>query len=238
MSQSTASADFFARSDVQEKQWDETPQLQLRRPPTIWSAERFGQDQLQGLVRQLFVSANGKSVRHVLFSAMDAETDTGLLTQSVAEALAIERIGNVAVMARHPQLSRELSLPGEVRREDRRSQTTPLRQSSFRLKENLWLVPNTVEDRPSSAPKLHASLCGLRREFDYSIVEGPVADSHEALALAQLVDGVVLVLSARYTRRASARNVKRSVESANARILGTVLVDRVFPIPENIYRRL
>src|SRR5258708_13697834 len=56
--------------------------------------------------------------------------------------------------------------------------------------------------------------------------------------MGQLADGVILVLSAQRTRRVTARNVKEGLERAEARILGTVLSDRDFPIPERIYRRL
>src|SRR5258708_26835679 len=56
--------------------------------------------------------------------------------------------------------------------------------------------------------------------------------------MGQLADGVILVLSAQRTRRVTARNVKEGLERAEARILGTVLSDRDFPIPERIYRRV
>lgn len=235
MSQVAASPDLFAGSISHEKDGDDAPQLKLHRPWTRWSAESFGQAQLQGLVRQLFLSPHRKSVRQVLFSAIDRETDIGSFSQLVGEALALEKVGSVAVMGRYPQFSHE---PLEVRREGRRCDMTALRQAGLRVKENLWLVPDIVGDGLSAPPKLQANICGLRREFDYSILEAPVADSHEFLATAQIVDGVVLVLSARYTRRATARNVKHSLESVGARVLGTVLLDRDFPIPENIYRRL
>jgi Mrp family chromosome partitioning ATPase len=56
--------------------------------------------------------------------------------------------------------------------------------------------------------------------------------------MGQLADGIVLVLSAERTRRVTARNMKDRIEGAHARVLGTVLCDREFPIPEKIYRRL
>jgi Mrp family chromosome partitioning ATPase len=79
----------------------------------------------------------------------------------------------------------------------------------------------------------------MRREFEYSIVEGPPAgESNEAMAMAQFADGIILVLSAQHTRRITARKIMEMLEASQVRILGTVLSDRVFPIPEGIYRRL
>jgi hypothetical protein len=238
MSQFATSAEFFASSVQQEKEWEELPQRKLHRPRVGWSAESFGREQLQGLVRQLFLAPHEKPVRQVLFTAIDQETDIGSLSQRIGGALAFENAGSVAVMGRYPQLCERSVVSAGVTGRDNGTGFAPLRPISFRLKENLWLVPSPGEDRCSTSPKLNGRICGLRREFDYSILEGRTADSHEAMMVAQMVDGVVLVLSARYTRRATARNVKRWLESANARILGTILIDRVFPIPENIYRRL
>jgi Mrp family chromosome partitioning ATPase len=56
--------------------------------------------------------------------------------------------------------------------------------------------------------------------------------------MAQFADGIILVLSAHRTRRVVARRIKEVLEETKARVLGTVLTDRVFPIPEGIYRRL
>jgi Mrp family chromosome partitioning ATPase len=56
--------------------------------------------------------------------------------------------------------------------------------------------------------------------------------------MARVADGLILVLSAQRTRRATALKVKQMLEEAQVRILGAVLSDREFPMPERIYRRL
>jgi len=79
----------------------------------------------------------------------------------------------------------------------------------------------------------------MRKEFEYSIVEGPSAgESDLATAMAQFTDGIVLVLSAHGTRRIMARKVKDTIDAAHVHLLGTILSNRIFPIPERIYRRL
>jgi hypothetical protein len=234
MSQFAASAEYFARSVSAREARDESLKA-AQRPRAGWSAETFAREQLRGLVHQLFLCAQDKRVRHVLFSAVNRETDSSGISQLVGEALALEKVGTVAVMTR----AREgVCRPRELWQDDRNSGVRGLRHAGFRLKENFWLVPGTVEDRGLGMASQYAGIADLRREFDFSIVEGPIADSHEARTMLPMVDGIVLVVSARHTRKASARNVQRALESANARILGTVLIDRSFPIPENIYRRL
>jgi Mrp family chromosome partitioning ATPase len=56
--------------------------------------------------------------------------------------------------------------------------------------------------------------------------------------MAEFTDGIVLVLSAQHTRRAAALRIKEKVDEAHVRLLGTVLSDREFPIPQRLYRRL
>jgi hypothetical protein len=237
MSQFATSADYFAGTLTQPEERERARKSTFAEPQTRWSPESFAREQVRGLVRQLFLCGNEKRVRHVLFSAIDRETDLDSITRLVAEGLALEKVGSVAVMGGYPRISREDSVALQGGGGDRRSETTRLRHTGLRLRENLWLV-RSGEDPVSNEPGVHASLCEMRREFDYSIVAGPAADSPEALAMLQMVDGVVLVISARYTRRATTRSVKRVLELANGRILGTVLVDRVFPVPASIYRRL
>jgi Mrp family chromosome partitioning ATPase len=82
-------------------------------------------------------------------------------------------------------------------------------------------------------------LAELRNEFEYAVIHGPAAGiSSEAALLGQLADGIILVLEAHSTRKATARKIKETLEGAQSRILGTVLSKRTFPVPERIYRRL
>ena len=65
----------------------------------------------------------------------------------------------------------------------------------------------------------------------------PPADLHaESLALGQVVDGVVLVVSANATRRDAVHRVTSRLEDLHVPVLGLVLNDRTFPIPEALYR--
>lgn len=235
MSQFATSAGFFADSVSDREERGDIPRLVFRRDPAVWSAESFAREQLQGLMQKLFFSGPNKNVKHVLFSPIDRETHIESIARLLGQALALEKLGSVAVMAGLPH---QMSTLETATRKQRVSDAAPLRQTGLQLEENLWLVPEAIEGRVSMTPKLHARICNLRREFDYSIIVGPPADSHEVLAIAAIADGLVLALSAGHTRRATARNVVRFLESANIRILGAVLTDRVFPIPAKIYRRL
>jgi hypothetical protein len=201
-----------------------------------WNPEIFAREQIQGLVREIFLSRPERQVRQVVFSALDGETDVRGICRQVGEGLAAEIPGKVGVMGGFPRLLSEVGT--EESADDPR--LPPLRRISTRVRGNLWLVPAAAgDDEHRTAASLHSYLGELRREFEYSIVEAePAGESNDTTSMAQFSDGIILVLSAGRTRKVTARKVKQILEGAQARVLGTVLSDRVFSIPEGIYRRL
>jgi receptor protein-tyrosine kinase len=79
----------------------------------------------------------------------------------------------------------------------------------------------------------------LRDEFEHVVINAPPVGLYsDAALLGQNADGLVLVLEANSTRRVAARKAKLALEASNVLVLGTVLNNRTFPIPEKIYRLL
>ena len=207
--------------------------------PGAWSPENFAREQVHGLVRQVFFSDDARPVRQVVFSAVERETEVRSLCRRVGEALARETIDSVAVLGGCGRGLQDVDQ--HFANEPRDSAgTMALHRIATRVRSNLWLVPAAERDsETATTSSLHSYLGELRREFEYSVVESPPAgESNEATAMAQFADGIILVLSAHHTRRATARKIKDAIDGARARLLGTVLIDRVFPIPAGIYRKL
>jgi protein-tyrosine kinase len=79
----------------------------------------------------------------------------------------------------------------------------------------------------------------LREEFGHVLVSAPpLARESEATLMGQLADGIVLIVEANQSRRDTIRQMKENLEAAQVPILGAVLDQRRFPIPEFLYRRL
>jgi hypothetical protein len=215
------------------------PELVAGRQRSGWTPQNFAREQIRGLVRQVFFSDPVRPVRQIVLSAIDPETNVRNICRKIGETLILETTGSVAVIGAYPQIFRKPE-SGETNRENLEDQSSPLRRQAIRVRGNLWLVgaPDTDGDRNSTAT-LQSYLGAVRTEFEYSILESPPAgESDLATAMAQFADGVILVLSANRTRRFRARRIQQTLENAKARLLGTVLSDRQFPIPESIYRRL
>ncbi len=206
-----------------------------------WNPEDFAREQIRGLVRKVFFSNSERPVRQVVFSALDADTDVKSICRSVGEALAVETASKVAVVGGYPEALPEAEIyPAETGGRSSGNTSTLQHRAANRVDGNLWLLPaaETHGGRGATA-LLHSHLGEMRREFEFSIVEAPPAgESNEAMAMAQFADGIILVLSAYRTRRIAAGKTVEMLEAGNAHILGTVLSDRIFPIPDRIYRRL
>lgn len=205
-----------------------------------WNPQSFAQEQMRRLVRQLFFSGGPVPVRQVVFSAVDLQTDVERLCTHVGETLAEETLSDIAVVGGSGAGAQWEDLEAA----DREIEPDPAEnicpdQSGRNGPRNLWFLPARDGRGWGSKMAIKTYLDDIRREFPYSIVQGPpVTECGDALSLSEFADGMVLVLSAQHTRRVAALRTREALAEAQVRLLGTVLSDREFPIPEKIYRRL
>src|SRR5260221_8600034 len=90
-----------------------------------------------------------------------------------------------------------------------------------------------------TSERMRSRIAELRGEFSYVLVDGPQVSQHvDAMLLGQIADGVILILESMVTRRETARTAKENLAAANVKILGAVLNNHTFSIPETLYRRL
>jgi Mrp family chromosome partitioning ATPase len=206
------------------------------------------QDEILQLVQRLFLMPwAGKKIRSVMISPVGMGNGSQGMTASVAETLAEQDLGTVCLVDANlqaPVLHREFSLPnrrgfGEFLCES----TENPNNFVYRVgASSLWVMPsggNTGSMMAITAEQLSARIPHLLSEFDYVLINAPAAKAQTSVFfLATLIDGVVLVVEADQTRREVALRSKQDFELAHARLLGVVLNNRKYPIPEMIYSRL
>jgi Mrp family chromosome partitioning ATPase len=108
---------------------------------------------------------------------------------------------------------------------------------------NLWVLTNGTPEKAalavSATQPLLESIQQLRAQFEYVIVDAaPMNLFNDALTLATAGDGIALVIKANSSRREIAQKMLQEAKSANVRVLGAILNQRQFPVPESVYRRL
>jgi len=213
------------------------PQWESAGETDYWNPDDFAREQIRSLVRRVFFGSGTPPVKRIVLSAAEPQIDVACICEQVASSLALETRADIALVDRDPRTRDSLHVCVHSKN------TAAIKSWSTQMAGNLWRVPKSGlgERDKDSGTGLHWLSCleELRNEFEYVVIHGPTAGiSSEAALLGQLTDGIILVLGAHSTRKATALKIKEALEAAQSRILGTVLSARTFPIPERIYRRL
>jgi hypothetical protein len=210
-----------------------------------WDPKRFGDEQIQSLVRRVFLPGWPRPAHQVVFSAADGAIDLSGLCVRTGEALAAEGAQRVCLVEAdfdHRRLEQRYGRTGSDG--DMRCEATgAVRASSRQIGDGLWIVGADTflggRENLHNLPVLRSRLGQLRREFDYSVIHAaPIGNSENAALIAHVADGLVLSVEAHRTRRAHALRIRESLLAGNVRLLGVVLQERTFPIPERLYRKL
>ncbi len=223
----------------------EVPRTEAAREPKrvtarVANLDAIGREEMLRLVQQVFLSANGSAPHQVVFCGVDDGKGSSVVCAHAGRVLAARTSRPVCVVDanRHsPSGLFEPDLSGF-----NFALGTSVREQCQQIAENLWLAPAsalTSDNGSASITDVKARLDALRQEFEYILVDAPPAAAHsQTTLLGQAADGIVLVLEANATRRIAAKKTKESLQNGNLRLLGTVLNNRTFPVPEKLYRRL
>jgi len=182
--------------------------IDQRRAP--WDRDRFAEEQIRWLVRQVFFRPEPNTPRQVVFSAVQP-TDIGAICLQVGQILSDQVSGSTCVVEAdiHAREFESVLINNGRQRGAGQRTTAPLRNSSRKISDQLWLVPLKTflgdQQNDLSSAWIRERLAELRLEFDYTVIQAPPAGLYsEAALLGQLSDGMILVLQANSTRRAAA----------------------------------
>jgi len=199
------------------------------------------------LVQRIFPGTDENSPRMALFAGLEGEAGCASICARAGEILAARAEGPVCIVDanfRSPFLHRYFGLENEKGLVESTFESGSIQSFVQQIPEpDLWLMPSgkaaTNLRFPAMADGLRVRIAELRETFRYVVIHsGPLRLETSAMLLSRWTDGVVLVLEANATRRDAARRVKDNLDAAGVSVLGVVLNNRTFPIPEAIYRRL
>jgi capsular exopolysaccharide synthesis family protein len=197
------------------------------------------------LVQQLFVSPKEGAPRVVVFTSANEGAGCTTVCACAAEAMLTQLSGTICLVdgnLRHPSLHKVFGLENRHGLTDALAQSEPIR-SYVQATDNPRLSVLSTGARFGN-PFMNTGALGqrmaeLRREFDYVLVDSPPANMNaEALALCHVADGAVLVLQAEVTHRAATRQTAEAIQAGGTSVLGAVLNQRNYPIPQGLYDRL
>jgi protein-tyrosine kinase len=200
------------------------------------------------LVQQIFIRQTENPPHAVVFAAIDEGAGCSQICASVAQELSMHSTGQVCLVEanfREPSLPRLLDASNHYGLTNAILNQGPVRSFAKPLHGNdkLWLISSGALAVDSAnllnSVQFKARLSELRSEFEFVVVDAPPLTRYsDAIATGQLCDGIVLVLEAGMTRREAAQMATDNLRTVKIPILGAVLNNRTFPIPEKLYRRL
>jgi Mrp family chromosome partitioning ATPase len=186
-------------------------------------------------VERVFLVSDKSAPRTVLFTGTEAGSGCTWMCARAGEALASHGSGSVCLVdanLRTPRLHEQFGIANHHGLSDALLQPEAIESFVVRLSPgNLAIVScgGVVENARVllTSSRMRARLAELRAIFDYVLVD---ASAKEA--------GVVLVLKANSSRRETVRRAVHELQLANVKVLGAVLNQRTFPIPEALYKWL
>ncbi len=233
-------------SSVQEKPTVVALEMGEVKPPQF-DLEPAQRDELMKLVQRVFLSPGVAGSHMVTVCGLETDCNSAWICARAGEILAAQVTGTVCVVdanLRQPGLHQEFGV------DDGPGLANALRQpDSIRNfvrtsgRPNLWLLSSGEQAQEWEAlvasDRMRARLIELRGIFDYVLIDAPaLSASNDVTSLARASEGVVLVLKAHSSRREVARKAVKDFGNAGVRVLGAVLNQRTFPIPDKIYSKL
>jgi capsular exopolysaccharide synthesis family protein len=216
-------------------------------PSTTPQPVKPGLEEVNSFVQQVFLASGGNVPRTVVFTSTEPGTGCTWVAAHTAEVLAGRIAGSVCVVdanLRDPGLHSQFGLENRIGLAEFLQQPDPIRAAVHGTPlPNLFVITagKTAEDSVSllASDRMRMRIHELRSEFDFVLIDAPAMSlGSDPIGLGSLSDGVVLVLKANASRKQTAKQAVASLQEGNAKVLGAVLNQRQFPIPEAIYKRL
>lgn len=187
-----------------------------------------------------------ESRRVLTFSAIAPGSGCSWVISRVAETLATQLPGTVCLVdanLRTPSLHTCFGMDNHHGLSDALAASSSLTNFMHQLQPNLWIVTcGSLCEQGEVLLKsemLGVHVAELRTQFDWVLVDASsLGVGCDALSVARRTDGVIVVIEANATNREAARKALEELSAAGVQVLGAVLNQRRFPIPQRLYKHL
>ena len=194
------------------------------------------------IVQRLYLGAEGTAPQAVSFISME-RTRSDTLCARVAENLAAQITGTVCVVDanfENPLVHKYFHLPNDRGLAESLGSVDPIEVFGSRAPgSDLTVIPAGSVRPVAMNERLAERIRELREQFDYAILRVPIGSSStDTCVLSRLTGNAVMVIEAHATRRDAAARLKLQLEQNGVVVLGAVLNNRRFPIPQSLYSKL
>jgi polysaccharide biosynthesis transport protein len=204
-------------------------------------------EELVKLTQRIFLRPGAEGPRAVVFTATESGNGCSFICACAGALLASQVGGSVCVLdanLRNPSLHHQFGVENRFGLADAlQGPESVLNYARTMSLPNLWLVPAGSYVENSSAllnsGRMRQVIAELRGRVNYLLIDAASMNgSNDAAAVAAAADGAVMVLKANSSRRETVRQVLQELQTSKVQVLGAVLNQRTFPVPDSIYNRL
>jgi Mrp family chromosome partitioning ATPase len=221
----------------------ELPRRDTARAPEL---EKITRREEVKLVQRIFPGGGQLVPQVVMFSGVESGHAASMICACSSKILASRGEGPVCIIDANlesPVLHRYFHLENSKGLSDAILDSGPVQDFTHRISEtNLWVMPGGSTSvglgAPGTSDRVSSRMMELRTLFKYVLVNSSLHRDRASAALSFAEDGLVLVVEANSTRRETVREVMEELQMLGTRVLGVVLNNRTFPIPEAIYHNL
>jgi Mrp family chromosome partitioning ATPase len=218
--------------------------------PTTSHPAYFGEsglEEVKAMVQRTFLLPGIETPRTVIFTSTESGSGCTWVCARVAEALASQVSGSVCLVDANlyaPGLHEQFGIPNHYGLSEALLQPEPMINFVTQLsRPNLKIVScgSALQKAQGllASDRMRGRINELRSNFSFVLLDtSALSLSKEAFVLGKAADGVVLLLKANASRKETARSAVQEFQAARIKVLGAVLNQRKFPIPEALYKRL
>lgn len=213
--------------------------------PAVVPPIKADAEEISNLVQQLFLSAGADAPRSVVFTSTESGAGCTWVCAQTAEMFASRIAGTVCVLdanLRRPGIASQFGVESGPGLSDALLQLDPIRAFARPLAlPNLFVITAGLATQTAQAlltsDRMRLRITELRSEFDFVLIDAAAMNlANEAIGLGSMSDGVVMVLKANTSRKQGARQAIQELQGGKAKVLGAVLNQRKFPIPQALYK--
>jgi protein-tyrosine kinase len=200
-------------------------------------------EEISRLVQSVFFSSKGRELRNIVFCGVEDDSGSSFLCADVGRAMAARSELVCLVDANVPacNLSRYFGVSLVPRRNT--FLPPPVKERCVKVEANLWIAGPDVFTNEQGVllpvDEIARVLAQLRSIYSFVLIDAQSTSmSRDAAVFGNLADAAILVIEASVTRKPAARKAKEFLEAAGVSLIGTILNNQSFPIPEKLYKRI
>lgn len=207
------------------------PNIQTARKGALQSPSLEVEEEMITLYRNIRALLPGEDRKILQFCSANPHEGTSVIARELAKVITAKLGHKVLLLDMDPNAEQftYFGLDPKVRWSDALLGDKDFNEAQYQIENSLLHLSHIALHRDEVTQILHSSWTAnlfeeVRKDFDITLIDAPaMSESSDSLAIAERVDGVVLVVECEKTRWQTLQEIQNNIEMRGGRIAGVVL---------------